>query len=134
MQILETCLYVNNLEAAKHFYGDILGFTLIAYVPKRHVFFRVAHAMLLIFDPSVTQQETVLPPHGAYGAGHVAFAVAAEALERWQQRLEAAGVPIVVDHRWPNGGRSIYVHDPAGNVVELAPPSIWGLETGEGLS
>jgi hypothetical protein len=27
---------------------------------------------------------------------------------------------------WDEGGTSLYVRDPAGNSVELAPPTIWG--------
>jgi hypothetical protein len=27
---------------------------------------------------------------------------------------------------WPDGSSSLYVCDPAGNSVELAPPSLWG--------
>ena len=27
---------------------------------------------------------------------------------------------------WPEGGRSIYFRDPAGNSLELAPPTLWG--------
>ena len=33
---------------------------------------------------------------------------------------------IEADFRWPNGARSIYVRDPAGNSIELADPAIWG--------
>ena len=27
--------------------------------------------------------------------------------------------------RWPNGARSIYVRDPAGNSLEFAEPALW---------
>ena len=37
------------------------------------------------------------------------------------------GVEIEVDYLWPGGGRSIYFRDPAGNSLEFAEPSIWGL-------
>jgi hypothetical protein len=35
-------------------------------------------------------------------------------------------VPIEREIEWDEGGTSIYVRDPAGNSVELAPPTIWG--------
>ena len=39
----------------------------------------------------------------------------------------ALEVSIEAEVEWPNGGFSIYLRDPAGNSVELATPSIWGL-------
>jgi catechol 2,3-dioxygenase-like lactoylglutathione lyase family enzyme len=39
---------------------------------------------------------------------------------------EAYGIEIEADFRWPNGARSLYFRDPAGNSVELADPAIWG--------
>ncbi len=72
-----------------------------------------------------------MPPHGAVGPGHVAFAATGEELDRWRARLEEAGVVIEADFRWPApdgapGPRSIYVRDPAGNSVEFAEPRLWG--------
>ena len=43
-------------------------------------------------------------------------------------RLEEAGVAIEADFRWPNGARSIYFRDPAGNSLEIAEPKLWGLQ------
>ncbi len=90
--------------------------------------------MLLIFNPSETQRPPAapalpVPAHGARGPGHVAFVAAAAELERWRERLEAAGIAVEADFRWPNGARSIYVRDPAGNSVEFAEPALWGFES-----
>jgi catechol 2,3-dioxygenase-like lactoylglutathione lyase family enzyme len=54
----------------------------------------------------------------------------AEDLEAWRKQLRQAGISIERQVDWPEGGRSIYFRDPAGNVVELAPPTIlgWWLE------
>ncbi len=70
-----------------------------------------------------------MPAHGSRGPGHVAFAATAAELDRWRARLEAAGVAIEADFRWPNGARSIYVRDPAGNSVEFAERRLWGFES-----
>ncbi|MFO1143760.1 MAG: glyoxalase/bleomycin resistance/extradiol dioxygenase family protein, partial [Amaricoccus sp.] len=51
-------------------------------------------------------------------------------LDQWRARLERAGVAVEADFRWPNGSRSIYVRDPAGNSVEFAEPALWGLDDG----
>jgi hypothetical protein len=42
---------------------------------------------------------------------------------RW---TPAHGVEVEREIGWPDGSRSLYVRDPAGNSVELAPPSLWG--------
>ncbi|MDQ3546548.1 MAG: glyoxalase/bleomycin resistance/extradiol dioxygenase family protein, partial [Verrucomicrobiota bacterium] len=43
----------------------------------------------------------------------------------WRERLQEAGVAIESEVEWPEGGRSLYFRDPAGNSVELAPPTLW---------
>jgi catechol 2,3-dioxygenase-like lactoylglutathione lyase family enzyme len=131
--VLETCLYAADLDAAVHFYGALLGLPLAARVPGRHAFFRCGGAMLLVFDARITATApgavagVPVPAHGAHGAGHVAFAVGEAALDAWARRLDAHGVAVEADIRWPAGGRSLYVRDPAGNSVELATPRLWRL-------
>ena len=126
-RILETVLYVDDLDAAQRFYVDVLGLDLHSRKAGTFCFFRHHQAMLLLFDPQRASANKDIPAHGAHGAGHVCFAVPEPALAGWRQRLEAAGVAVerVVD--WPQGGRSLYFRDPAGNSLELATPRIWGL-------
>jgi catechol 2,3-dioxygenase-like lactoylglutathione lyase family enzyme len=131
--VLETCLYAADLAAAERFYHDVLGLPVDARVAERHVFFRCGAGMLLVFDAARTSTEAgqvsgvPVPGHGARGAGHVCFRVAEAALSEWRARLDAAGVAIEAEIAWPRGGVSLYVRDPAGNSVELAPARIWGL-------
>ena len=131
--VLETCLYATDLDAAERFYRDVLGLVPFARVPGRHVFFRCGAGVCLIFNPDATTHATgtvagvAVPAHGARGAGHVAFAVDETALDAWRARLATHGVAIEAAIDWPRGGHSLYVRDPAGNSVELATPSIWGL-------
>jgi len=68
-----------------------------------------------------------VPPHGAHGEGHVCFAASADEIEGWAERLSDKGVAIEADFEWPQGGRSIYFRDPAGNCLEFAESRIWGL-------
>ena len=49
-------------------------------------------------------------------------------MERWRTLLQEAGVPIEAEVRWPGGGRSLYVRDPAGNSIELATGDVSGSE------
>lgn len=126
--ILETALYVDDLDAAKAFYRDVLGLTLHAEMEGRHVFFRCGDRMFLLFDPATTTAPNdSFPAHGATGPGHVAFELDPESIDAWRERLALTGVPIEKELEWPNGGFSIYFRDPAGNSVELATRLVWGL-------
>ena len=75
--IVETAIYVDDLEAAEAFYRDVLGLEVIGREAGRHVFFRVGGGVLLAFDPEATLQGDMLPPHGARGPGHFALGVRA---------------------------------------------------------
>jgi len=84
-----------------------------------------------VFNPDRTRQRTGdVPTHGAYGPGHIAFAVDEADLPAWRERLCRHGVTIEQEITWPGGGRSIYFRDPAGNSVELATPQLWRPEEG----
>jgi catechol 2,3-dioxygenase-like lactoylglutathione lyase family enzyme len=56
---------------------------------------------------------------------HLAFAVTAQALPEWEQRLGAHEVAIEGRTVWSRGGHSIYFRDPDGHLVELATPGLW---------
>lgn len=131
--ILETALYVNDLDAAEAFYGELLGLEKVLRAADRHVFFRCGPGILLIFDP----RQTIKPPpadalpvpsHGTTGAGHVCFRLSSAEIDLLTEKLNKAGITIESDFRWPNGARSIYFRDPAGNSIECAEPQLWGLE------
>lgn len=127
-QVLETCLYVDDLDAAEAFYQQVIGLKLVSRLAGRHVFFRCGASMFLLFDPHATTKATgSIPVHGAHGAGHVAFAATPEDLAGWREQLAVHAVVIEAEITWPNGGQSIYFRDPAGNCVELATAHIWPL-------
>ena len=126
-RVLETILYVDDLDAAERFYGEVLGLELDSRKDGLFVFFRCGESMLLLFEPGAASTGRNVPAHGSRGPGHACFAVAEDALDDWKARLEAAGVAIEQEMAWPRGGRSFYFRDPAGNSLELATPRIWGL-------
>jgi catechol 2,3-dioxygenase-like lactoylglutathione lyase family enzyme len=131
--VLETCVYARDLAAAERFYTAVLGLAVIAREPGRHVFFRCGRGVFLVFNPDKTEAEsavvvgTPVPRHGARGPGHMALAIAEADVETWRQQLGNCGVAVEAEIRWPGGGHSLYLRDPAGNSIELATPRLWGI-------
>jgi catechol 2,3-dioxygenase-like lactoylglutathione lyase family enzyme len=129
--VVETAIYVDDLQATEAFYGTILGLRVLSKDPGRDVFFQVGEAsVLLAFLAEATLKGDHLPPHGATGPGHFALGIDTETLDAWRKRLQGHGVPIEKEVEWPRGGKSLYFRDPAGNAVELVTPGVWGLPSG----
>ena len=137
--ILESALYVTDLDAAEAFYREVLGLEVIARAEGRHIFFRCGAGVLLLFNAEATRQapppdaKLPVPPHGAAGPGHLCFSATGDEIARWKAHLEARNIDIDADFEWPSfgknsgGGRSIYFRDPSGNSLEFAEPRIWGM-------
>lgn len=125
--VMETCLYVDDLDAAEAFYGDLLGLTVHAREPGRQIFFVVGPSMLLVFDPDETRRSEDLPPHGVEPGGQH-FALEVDDLDAWRDRLRDAGVEVAREVTWPGGAESLYFHDPAGNLGELVTPGLWPVD------
>jgi catechol 2,3-dioxygenase-like lactoylglutathione lyase family enzyme len=131
--ILETAIYAADLDAAEAFYGGVLGLEKVSRQANRHLFYRCGPGILLIFNPAETAKPVPadalpVPSHGATGPGHVCFRVRGEQMDGIVERLQASNVPVESDFLWPNGARSIYFRDPAGNSLECAEPRLWNLE------
>ena len=129
-RILETAMYVDDLQAADAFYAGVLGLEQFAHESGRHTFYRCGTGVLLLFNPEGTRSGSgEIPAHGATGAGHVAFAVDADDIPAWRVQLAEHDVKVEAEVDWPGGGRSVYFRDHAGNSIELTTPATWGLPT-----
>jgi catechol 2,3-dioxygenase-like lactoylglutathione lyase family enzyme len=129
--LTETAIYVDDLQATETFYCTVLGLPVIGKEPGRHVFFQVGEgSVLLAFLAEATLKGDPLPPHGATGPGHFALGIEAESFDAWRKLLQSHGISIEKEVDWPRGGKSIYFRDPAGNLVELVTPGVWGLPSG----
>lgn len=124
--ILETCLYVDNLDVAEEFYSRIFGLKLHSKMEGRHVFFHCGEQMFLLFDPKNTGEHPA--PHGAIGAGHVAFLMEPEDTFEWRKHLLKNDVEVIYESALPNGSpRNLFFRDPAGNLLEIiARGTMWG--------
>ncbi|MFG0261039.1 MAG: VOC family protein [Novipirellula sp. JB048] len=131
LSVVETSIYVDDLDATEDFYLRILGLKVIARESDRHVFFQVGESnVLLAFNPQTTCTDDKMPHHGATGPGHLALGIELLSLDDWRRHLEANDVSIETEVQWPAGGKSIYFRDPAGNSVELITPGVWQLPSG----
>ncbi|WP_298934950.1 VOC family protein [uncultured Ruegeria sp.] len=128
--ILEAALYVDDLDAAEQFYGEILGLERIQHIPERHIFYKIGDSVLLLFNPDQTEQppsnpDLPVPPHGARGAGHVCLVLTRDEIALMRKHLLDWNIPLDAEFDWPSGARSLYVRDPAGNSVEFAEGWLW---------
>jgi catechol 2,3-dioxygenase-like lactoylglutathione lyase family enzyme len=124
-RVYETVLYADDVAAAARFYTSLFGLRLVAGPDELMAALRLEDGgLLLFFDPERASRPGRASPHGATGAGHVAFSV--DSLDGWRERLADAGVEIEQEKEWARGGaRSVYVRDPAGNSVELVEGDLW---------
>ena len=123
--LLEFALYGPDIAALERFYCDVFGLEVIRRAGDRLTALRCGHATLLLFDPSLTREKGPIPEHGVTGAGHIAFVIEDSERAAWREHLTRRGIDIEREIEWDEGGASIYLRDPAGNSVELAPPTIW---------
>jgi catechol 2,3-dioxygenase-like lactoylglutathione lyase family enzyme len=114
--ISELVLEVADLEAARGFYRDVLGFEETLYGEGREdrFWYLVGEtARLGLWTPQVGLA-------GGRGGAHVhfAFEVAEEEIDRLLEGISAAGAEVEGPIQL-GPGRAIYVTDPDGNVVEF---------------
>ena len=94
------------------------------------MFFRAGQTILLVFNPEETAKPSQntrmpVPAHGAHGPGHVCFRASRDEISRWRAHVLDQGIAVDAEFDWPNGARSLYIRDPAGNSVEFAEPHLW---------
>ncbi|MGX1099850.1 VOC family protein [Amorphus sp. MBR-141] len=128
--IVESVLYTDDIEATAAFYEDVLGLERVADHEGMRVFRAGTAQNLLLFDRRSAEADKdlpggLVPGHRCDGPGHIAFHIAIADYDAWREALRARGVAIASEVTWPGGGRSLYLDDPADNVVELATPGLW---------
>jgi catechol 2,3-dioxygenase-like lactoylglutathione lyase family enzyme len=131
-RIVETAVYVSDLDRSRAFYSGVLGAEVLLDTPRLLALATGGESVLLLFQRGATTEalETpggVVPPHGATGVQHFAFAIAADTVEQWRTYLARVGVAIESEVRWQRGGTSLYLRDPDDHSVELITPGLWAI-------
>lgn len=128
--ILETALYVRDLDAAIEFYRRLFDFKVMLRDDRFCAFDVVGRDVLLLFKQGGTTKPMtlpggVIPPHDGQGTTHLAFSVKAADLPGWEKRLADEGIAVESTVTWPAGGTSVYFRDLDDHLLELATPGIW---------
>ena len=131
-RVIETCLYVDDLDRAASFYEQVLGLTALTSDARFRAYDVGGVSVLLLFRRGATLDTVhmpggTIPPHDGHGPLHMAIAIAADALPRWEERLRDHGVAIEGRTDWSRGGHSIYFRDPDRHLLELATPGLWAI-------
>jgi catechol 2,3-dioxygenase-like lactoylglutathione lyase family enzyme len=128
--ILETAVYVDDMEAAHLFYSDTLGLKRMVAGERLFAYDAGPAQTLLVFHRGHTGTDVetaggVVPGHDTVGHSHFAFRISSNQIQPWRRHLADSGVEIISEVVWPAGGTSLYFNDPDGNVLELAVAPLW---------
>jgi catechol 2,3-dioxygenase-like lactoylglutathione lyase family enzyme len=130
--VLETALYVRDLERSVRFYKETFQLEVIAEDDRFCALSVAGRQVLLLFRkggttaPLATPGGTI-PCHDGDGHLHLAFSIPASESQAWEEWLQEKGVPVESKVHWPAGGVSLYLRDPDGHLAELATPGLWSI-------
>lgn len=132
-QIIETILYSSDPIKLAEWYKRI--FSLKPFVEGPVIGFSLPNnTILLLFDPSKTTNDVrftgassgLIPNHGIEGTGrgqHISFAC--EDVEEWEAWFAEQNVEVEGRMSWERGGKSVYVRDSEGHLVEVMTRGVW---------
>ncbi len=124
--VLETSLYVTDLECSVQFYSKIFGFEIIDAGERLYALGVPGRQILLLFKKEASAN-LALGAHDGDGELHLAFAIPKAELVAWEVWLEQQGVVIEYRRVWERGGHSLYFRDPDRHLIELATPGVWSI-------
>ena len=128
--ILETSLYVEDVERSTRFYQQLFDCEVILEEDRLHALSIAGRDVLLLFKRGGSTQPSaypggIIPPHDGRGTQHIAFAIPLADLQAWRDHLNQLDIPLESEVRPERGGHSLYFRDPDNHCIELATPGIW---------
>lgn len=122
--ILETALYVSDMQRSIEFYQSVLGLEKLSG-SERLTTMRIAeNQVLLLFRKGGSVKDTitdygVVPHTDGDGELHLCFGVTKTDFAEWEKTLAEKNITIESKLAWPAGGESLYFRDPDGHILEL---------------
>ena len=128
--VLETSLYVTDLDRSCAFYERVFGFERFVHDGRMCALGVPGGQVLLLFQHGSTNAPApvpggIIPPHHGIGELHLCFAIPLGELATWERHLERGGIPVESRIHWQRGGTSLYFRDPDGHYLEVATPGLW---------
>ena len=131
-------IVVPDLEKAREFYGEILGFTMVEEMSwdnpspvhdqitglensaARAYLMKCNNTYLELFQYAspVSDHKGRQPRADEPGIRHLAFEVD-DAQVAYDRLIRAGGIPMNPPYNFPEGGSAVYCRDPFGNIVEF---------------
>ena len=122
--ILESSLYVSDVQRSARFYEEMFGFRVISDFGERGCAMQAGpRHVLLLFKKGASR--AIRSPHDGEGELHVAFAIPSAEFAQWESWLESKGIAVEEKRAWDLGGQSLYFRDPDRHLLELATPGTW---------
>ena len=128
--LLETALYVEDLERSRDFYERVFGLKSVLEDERMVGMELPGSAILLLFARGGSTRPSVvpggiIPPHDATGRQHLCLAIPVAALSDWERHLMINGIAIESRVIQTHGGTSLYFRDPDEHSLEVATPGLW---------
>jgi catechol 2,3-dioxygenase-like lactoylglutathione lyase family enzyme len=128
--ILETSLYVSDLQRSRDFYVRVFGFEEFFSDDRLAVMGMPGGQVLLLFRQGTTSVPAptpggTIPAHEGKGHLHLCLAVPRGELGAWEQHLARQGIAVESRVSWSRGGTSLFFRDPDEHSLEVATPGLW---------
>ena len=129
--VLETQLWVEDLERSLRFYQEVFECQQIDGGPDRLIALSIEDRQVLLLAKKGASTQPMklpggtIPPFDGEGQSHLAFSISPDQVANWEEWLGKKSIEIESKVSWMRGGTSLYFRDPDGNLLELGTPGIW---------
>jgi catechol 2,3-dioxygenase-like lactoylglutathione lyase family enzyme len=129
-RILETSLYVEDLERSASFYAKVFGFPTLVRDNRMCALAIPGQQVLLLFakGASATSNPSpagLIPGHNGSGTQHLCFSISHDDVDAWTRQLIASDIELETRLDWPQGASSLYFRDPDNHSIEVGTPRLW---------
>jgi catechol 2,3-dioxygenase-like lactoylglutathione lyase family enzyme len=129
-RILETALYVADMDVSEAFYHRLFGFERLLRDERMCAMSVPGRQVLLLFQRGGSTQPSptpfgLIPPHDGAGRQHLCFRIEHADVDVWQAHLASEAVELESRLDWDKGATSLYFRDPDGHSLEVGTSGLW---------